>query len=261
MRSHKCLVECGSRIASMLLASILMTSATAPCARGSVKRDCTSDSELRIANLLGCCGDASQGYSGSEIERMTAAVDLIAATQRKRCVNQESLEYLEIVLDKAGAYLARARARVSAGHDPHAIISALKDTNTSVAIIEEFSLEHPKEASVAWYWIAEALQQAGRPWKALEFVSMLDPHCCKQGQVSEFRGDLLFELGIYDAASRAYSDWLSQSSDYYCGHSTSLSHVDVLRREGFSIPKVDEAPQVQCVDLSGWVPYVRIPRR
>jgi tetratricopeptide (TPR) repeat protein len=246
---------------SMLLVSILITAATAAYAGESVKRNCTSDSEVRIANLLGCCGDVSQGYSGTDVERMTAALDEIAETQRKGCLNQGSPEYLEILLDQAGAYLARARARISSEHGPRATIIASDDANRSVAIIEEFSLRHPKESSLAWYWIATALQKAGRPLMALEFVSKLDPHCCRQDLINEIRGELLFELGIYDAASEVYSKWLSQSPDYYCGHSVSLSHVDTLRHRGFPIPKVDEEPQNICIDLSDWVPYVRFPRR
>jgi tetratricopeptide (TPR) repeat protein len=261
MRNHHCLIEYAPRIASMLLVSVLIAAATTAYARESVKRDCTTDSEQRIANLLGCCGDVSQSYAGTEVERMTAAIDAIAATKREGCMNQESPEYLEVLLDQAGAYLARARARTSEERDQHAIIGVLSDTNKSVAIIEAFSLKHPKEASLVWYWIATALQKAGRPWMALEFVSMLDPHCCKQDQINEVRGELLFELGIYDAASRAYSAWLSQSSDYYCGHSVSLSDAATLRHHGFSIPEVDEGPQENCFVLSGWVPYVRFPRR
>lgn len=250
-----------SRLSLALLIATLVAFAGAAQASESLKRDCTQDSGMHIADLLGCCGDVHQSYSGTESGRMTVALVEIRNTLRKGCVNQGSPEYLEILLDSAGAYLARAQATVSEGRDASAVSAALNDTNKSIGIIQAFLREHPKEASQVWYWIATALQQAGRPWLALEFVSKLDPRCCKKDQINEFRGELLFELGINDAASKAYSEWLSESSDYYCGHSVSLSHVDTLRHHGFVIPKVDEGPQENCIVLSAWVPYVRFPRR
>jgi tetratricopeptide (TPR) repeat protein len=201
-----------------------------------------------------------QGYPGTEVERATAAIREIDAILHKGCMNSKSLVYQEITLDRAGAYLERARAKQSDGGRRDSTVDALNDANTAVAIVEDFTRKNPKESSYAWYWIAMTLQRAGRPWMALKFISTLDSNCCKIDQIKEFQGELLFELGMYDAASKAYSEWMSRASDY-CGHALSLSHANTLRSRGFSIPNVDVGSEDNCIVLSGWVPYFRFSRK
>lgn len=122
LRDNICSVKYFALISAMLLLGFLTTTAIA-YAGESVKRDCKSDSEQHIADLLGCCGDVLQSYPGTEVERMTAAIDAIDSILRNGCVDHKSPEYLAILLDRAGAYLARGRARTSQERDPRALIN------------------------------------------------------------------------------------------------------------------------------------------
>jgi len=230
--------------------------------------DCGSYYESRVAYLLGCCGDVVGNYPGpvfpgslDNVQRGELALAEIDSATRRDCTNPRSAAALGMVLDKAGAHLLRAEALASKAvtqkGESRAALSAADDAVAAVSILKDFTSEHPAESSKLWGWIATAFWRAGNPWQALAFVSTLSAACCDEREIARFKGDVLFDLGILDSASFAYSQWLSGASpSLYCGEERSLQNAKELRLRGFAIPEASLQLGGSCGQADGWRPYI-----
>ncbi len=247
-------------------------------AQATDRTDCSSRYEQKIASLLGCCGDIPAPIAGTDDQRANEALKEIAAALEDKCLNHSSPQYLELLLDSAGAHLMRARAELSlrASTSGHAASrSELNDAREAVKLIETFASQHPIQTAQEWRWIAGTLQRAGDPWAALYFLSSLSPKCCNEGELDEVRGGLLFELGMFREAAESYTRWVelqfpaanavvmssvaNRPLGQSCGHETSLANAAVLRNKGFNIPDVTIEQNGVCEVLGTDTFYVRLP--
>ena len=222
--------------------------------------------QARASYLLGCCGDLEGDYPGprfpgslSHGERARFALNEIETAYRKQCADRHSPEFLSLALDKVGAYILLAQALTSEvpakeGRKP-TYIEAAQKADLAATALTNFVSEHQPEACRVAPWIAEAYLRAGRQWQAVAFVSTQRPECFREG--ARFIGDVLFDLGVLDAASRAYSNWLGgEGPSLVCdAERKSLSNAEELRQRGFDIPKFSIPLQEPCETLP-WMPYV-----
>ena len=224
--------------------------------------ECARYHEIRVAYLLGCCGDVPIGYPGPPFpgklnahQRATRAIEE-AARARKVCVTKESPEYLSVTLDMAGAYLMRGAARSHAERRADSLQRGAEDAASAKQILLAFTREHPSESFQVWRWIATALSQAGSPGEALEFLSRLPPQYAEEGEVHRVKGDLLFVLDDHDAAAGAYSEWLSAPNVDQCAVE-SFATVAKLEILGFRVPRYQRSENIIC-QLQSFQYYIRL---
>jgi hypothetical protein len=242
-----------------------------PCAAGAPAekgRDCGSYYMDRVAFLLGCCGDVTPNPPGppfpaplSKAQRAMLALNAISLAQKRGCVDSASRKHLSLRLESVGAHIMLAQAlsvdAMTQTSGSGVARGAAAEADSAMAILKAFTRQHPIESAKVWSWIAEAFRQAGNPWESLAFLSGLDANCCDPRQVARFKGDFLFDLGVVDAASVAYSRWLvGRGPSDFCGEEISLRNASELRRGGFTIPEPLVQPQGVCMPSPGWQPYV-----
>lgn len=261
------------RLASWFVLTVLFAPSVIPEATdgSTLKRPgCGRYYMARVAYLLGCCGDVAPNPPGppfpgslSKGQRALLALNEIDLAQKRGCVDGGSREHLSLLLDSAGAHIMLAQAlsvdAVTQTAGSGVARRAATEADSAIAILRAFTGQHPVESSKVWSWIAEAFRQAGNPWESLAFLSGLEAKCCDPRQVARLKADLLFDLGVADAASVEYSKWLAgRGPSDFCGEENSLRNASQLRERGFTIPEVFRQSQGVCMPPLGWPPYVSL---
>lgn len=226
---------------------------------------CTEYFEPRIKFLLGCCGDLGADYTGppfpdsmSEFERASRALNEVEAASKMKCLDGNSRGAMALKLDRIGAHIMRAQARLRPSSGV-ARSAALTDVKASSDGLRSFVSSHRDVSFRIWWWIATAFRLSGQLWDGLTFLDQLPDECCA-GEAHAAKGDLLFELGGYQAAADEYSRWLlARDRRSLCGHATSLSHVAELRKRGFKMPTIPDENGRLCASGNDWLPYVVLP--
>ncbi len=226
----------------------------------------------RVAYLLGCCGDQVVNYAGprfpyplSEMQRATFALKEIDRATATGCRQDGPEKRLDLLLNRVGALLLRARARLRVAQSAADLHTAEADAETASRELHALVAAHPRALEKLWFWVASSFRVAGRSWAALGYLSQLDrSSCCKQYLVNALKGDILFDLGVYDAAARAYSLWLGSADRHdVCAMEAHLARAAELHRRGFKIEGFPAKNPDWVVCGAGsdveWAPYVGVP--
>jgi hypothetical protein len=233
---------------------------------------CAPYYETRIAFLLGCCGDLELGYPGprfpvqdSRSERATLAITEVDQALRQKCLDNTNPKFFDILLDRVGAYILRASENFgNQNSDNTAPLRATNDFVQAGRFLDDFVHRYPSESVARWYWITEALERAGEPRSALQFITRLPSDCCDEAEIARVRGDLLFNMGNQGGAAAAYAQWVktsNQTSNLKCNHPTSFAHATLLDSNGFlALPPPSRQKSMSltfCFSSDGWSPYFR----
>jgi hypothetical protein len=243
------------------MALLLLLLCSAALSQGERAERCTQYHASRVGFLLGCCGDQRIHYPGppfpdsmDEVERATRALREVEAATRLSCYTQTSRGARLLTLNGIGAHIMRAQAR--ARFSPDSIpSSAQDDIKVASDELRRFVRLNPTTAVRIWAWIAVAFQLSGQLWDSLMFLNQLPKGCCDEDELNALRGDLMFDLGIYQAAAEQYSRWLAASPSL-CGHSRSLLNLRELRQRGFKVPLTSTDDSAKCAIVEDWQPYV-----
>lgn len=246
-----------------------------PRANSLSEGKCAEYHLLRVAFLLGCCGDLPIAYSGERFhsplnrtQRATLALNEIDLAMRRPCPQDRSAARLDLLINRIGAYALRARDRAENATSLSDIDHGLHDAAVAAHELKAFAQAHPDAAVKIWPWIAMTFRRCGRPLEAIWFLNKVKEKCCHtdktaEGNIARVKADTWFDLAMYGAAANGYSEWLSTADESaLCGKISSLGNISELRRRGFKIGAhaVEGTSIGVCVPQSEWEPYAGIPK-
>src|SRR6185437_900462 len=231
--------------------AVMLLGAVGPLALGEEPArplKCAGYRLSRAAFLLGCCGDLPVTYPGDRfpspldrVQRATLALREIQLALRSPCPQDRPADRLDLLVNRVGAYVMRARAGAEDAKSPADIDASLRDATIAASELKTFVQVHPDAALKIWFWIAMTFRRSGRPLETIWFLSQVEEKCCRNDkaaliQIALVKADTLFDLGMYSAAAHGYSEWLSTADEpSLCGQNRSLANVAELRRRGFAI--------------------------
>lgn len=244
-------------------------------ARTAAAGKCAEYHLSRVAFLLGCCGDLPVAYPGDrfpspldDAQRATLALREIDFALRRPCRQDRPEHHLDLVLNRIGAYVMRARERAQRVKSLADVDASLNDAAIAASELSGFAESHPDAAAKIWLWIAMTFRRSGRPLETIWFLTNVEEKCCRKGtpdavQMAVIKADTWFDLAMYSAAADAYSAWLREASELsFCGRDRSLANVAELRRRGFTIKAYAEEHSSAgvCVPVGEWEPYAGLPK-
>ncbi|MCZ2154450.1 MAG: hypothetical protein LC114_11220 [Bryobacterales bacterium] len=204
----------------------------------------------------------------SRAERATLALDEIDQALRMHCLQDRPTDRLDLLINRVGAYALRARDRIENMKSLSDFDNGLRDAEIATTELRTFVQTHTDAAVKIWPWIAMTFRRCGRPLEAIWFLNKVKETCCAleqtdARQLARLKADAWFDLAIYSAAARDYSEWLGAADEAaLCGQQRSLNNIGELRRRGFRIEvySVEQSALSVCVPQSEWEPYVGIPK-